>query len=138
MNLSPKNILKFYVGYDDFFNDLENQTSNAAINNIAFDVLKHGDNQYEIHVALAGINENQISLIQFDDFLKLEVEAPEFNSHENIIHKGIRNKSFNQSFRLEQNIEVEEAVIKNGILIIKLYKKELVKKLKRRIEIIEI
>ena len=138
MNLSPKNILKFYVGYDDFFNDLENQTSNTTMNNMAFDVLKHGDNQYEIHVALAGINENQISLIQFDDFLKLEVEAPEFNSHENIIHKGIRNKSFKQSFRLEQNIEVEEAVVKNGILIIKLYKKELFKKLKRRIEIIEI
>ena len=138
MNLAPKNILKFYVGYDDFFNDLENLTSNTGISNIAFDVLKHGDNQYEIHVALAGINENQISLIQFDDFLKLEVEAPEFNSHENIIHKGIRNKSFNQSFRLEQNIEVEEAVVKNGILIIKLYKKELLKKLKRRIEIVEI
>ena len=138
MNLSPKNILKFYVGYDDFFNDLENQTSNTTMNNMAFDVLKHGDNQYEIHVALAGINENQISLIQFDDFLKLEVEAPEFNSNENIIHKGIRNKSFKQSFRLEQNIEVEEAVVKNGILIIKLYKKELLKKLKRRIEIVEI
>jgi len=123
MNLSPKNILKFYVGYDDFFNDLENQTSNTAISNIAFDVLKHGDNQYEIHVALAGINENQISLIQFDDFLKLEVEAPD--------------KSFKQSFRLEQNIEVDEAIIKNGILIIKLYKREPVKKLKKRIEITE-
>ena len=137
MNLSQKNILKFYIGYDNFFNHLENQTSNAAISNIAFDVLKHGDNQYEIHVALAGINENQISLIQFDDFLKLEVEAPEFNSHENIIHKGIRNKSFKQSFRLEQNIEVDEAIIKNGILIIKLYKREPVKKLKKRIEITE-
>ena len=138
MNLTPKNILKFYVGYDDFFNDLENQTSNTGISNLAFDVLKRGDNQYEIHIALAGINENQISLIQFDDFLKLEVEAPEFNSNENIIHKGIRNKSSKQSFRLEQNIEVEEAVVKNGILIIKLYKKELLKKLKRRIEIVEI
>lgn len=137
MNLSQKNILKFYIGYDNFFNDLENQTSNTAISNIAFDVLKHGDNQYEIHVALAGINENQISLIKFDDFLKLEVEAPEFNSHENIIHKGIRNKSFKQSFRLEQNIEVDEAIIKNGILIIKLYKREPVKKLKKRIEITE-
>ena len=137
MNLSQKNILKFYIGYDNFFYDLENQTSNAAISNIAFDVLKHGDNQYEIHVALAGINENQISLIQFDDFLKLEVEAPEFNSHENIIHKGIRNKSFKQSFRLEQNIEVDEEIIKNGILIIKLYKREPVKKLKKRIEITE-
>src|SRR5210317_234642 len=137
MNLSQKNILKFYIGYDNFFNDLENQTSNTAISNIAFDVLKHGDNQYEIHVALAGINENQISLIQFDDFLKLEVEAPEFNSHENIIHKGIRNKSFKQSFRLEQNIEVDEAIMKNGILIIKLYKRKPVKKLKKRIEITE-
>ena len=61
MNLAPKNILKFYVGYDDFFDDLENLSSNTGISNIAFDVLKYGDNQYEIHVALAGINENQIS-----------------------------------------------------------------------------
>ena len=52
MNLASKNILKFYVGYDDFFNDLENLTSNTGISNIAFDVLKYGDNQYEIHVAL--------------------------------------------------------------------------------------
>ena len=138
MNLSQKNILKFYIGYDNFFNDLENLSSTNNSTNIAFDILKYDNNKYEIRVALAGINENQISLIQFDDFLKLEVEAPEFNSHENIIHKGIRNKSFKQSFRLEQNIEVDEAIIKNGILIIKLYKREPVKKLKKRIEITEI
>ena len=137
MNLSQKNILKFYIGYDNFFNDLENLSSTNNSTNIAFDILKYDNNKYEIRVALAGINENQISLIQFDDFLKLEVEAPEFNSHENIIHKGISNKSFKQSFRLEQNIEVDEAIIKNGILIIKLYKREPVKKLKKRIEITE-
>jgi len=53
------------------------------------------------------------------------------------IHKGIRNNSFKQSFRLEHNIEVKQAEIKNGILQIKLYKKEVQTKSKRKIEIIE-
>ena len=137
MNLSPKNILKFYVGYDDFFNDLENQTSNTAISNIAFDVLKHGDNQYEIHVALAGVNKDQVSIIQFNDCLTLEVKAQKIFAQNNIIHKGIRSNLFKQSFRLEQNIEVDEAEINNGILVIKLFQKEVQTKLKRKIEIIE-
>jgi molecular chaperone IbpA len=137
MNLSQKNILKFYIGYDNFFSDLENISSFNSSSNIPFDILKYDNNKYEIRVALAGVNKNQISIIHFNDFLTLEVKGQEFFPQDNIIHKGIKSNSFKQSFRLEQNIEVDEAEIKNGILGIKLFKKEVQKKLNRKIEILE-
>ena len=67
----------------------------------------------------------------------LEVKEKIKTTYEGFIHKGIRNNSIKQAFRLEQNIEVEEAELVNGILKIKLHKKEMKTKLKREIEIIE-
>lgn len=137
MNLSQKNILRFHIGYDDFFNDLERVSLDNSISNVPFDVLKYDCNKYEIHVAIAGVNEKQISIKQLGDFLVLEVNSHKSVEKNDFIHKGIRNNSFKQSFRLEHNIEVKQAEIKNGILQIKLYKKEVQTKSKRKIEIIE-
>lgn len=137
MNLSQKNILRFHIGYDDFFNDLERVSLDNSISNVPFDVLKYDCNKYEIHVAIAGVNEKQISIKQLGDFLVLEVNSQKSVKKNDFIHKGIRNNSFKQSFCLEHNIEVKQAEIKNGILQIKLYKKEVQTKSKRKIEIIE-
>ena len=137
MNLSQKNILRFHIGYDDFFNDLERVSLDNSISNVPFDVLKYDCNKYEIHVAIAGVNEKQISIKQLGDFLVLEVNSQKSVEKNDFIHKGIRNNCFKQSFRLEHNIEVKQAEIKNGILQIKLYKKEVQTKSKRKIEIIE-
>jgi len=137
MNLSQKNILRFHIGYDDFFNDLVRVSLDNSISNVPFDVLKYDCNKYEIHVAIAGVNEKQISIKQLGDFLVLEVNSQKSVEKNDFIHKGIRNNSFKQSFRLEHNIEVKQAEIKNGILQIKLYKKEVQTKSKRKIEIIE-
>ena len=67
----------------------------------------------------------------------LEVKEKIKPSFEDVIHKGISNNSIKQVFRLEQNLEVDEAELFNGILKIKLHKKEIKAKLKREIEIIE-
>ena len=60
---------------DNFFNDLENLSSINNSTNIAFDILKYDNNKYEIRVALAGVNKDQVSIIQFNDCLTLEVKA---------------------------------------------------------------
>ena len=54
-----------------------------------------------------------------------------------IIHKGIQNNSTKQVFRLEQNILVDEAELTNGILKIKLYKKDMQVSPRKIIEINE-
>lgn len=129
--------LKYYIGYNDFFDEIEKISSIKNTSNLAFDILKYDDNKYEINVALAGFSPEQIKINTINDFLILDVIQKPLSSNQDIIHKGIQNNSTKQLFRLEQNIQVDEAELKNGILKIKLYKKVVQKLLKKTIEIIE-
>ena len=129
--------LKYYIGYNDFFDEIEKISSIKNTSNLAFDILKYDENKYEINVALAGIAPDQITINTVNDFLILDVRQKPLSSNQDIIHKGIQNNSTKQLFRLEQNIQVDEAELKNGILKIKLYKKVVQKLLKKTIEIIE-
>ena len=129
--------LKYYIGYNDFFDEIEKISSIKNTSNLAFDILKYGENKYEIKVALAGIAPEQIKINTINDFLILDIIQKPLSSNQDIIHKGIQNNSTKQLFRLEQNIQVDEAELKNGILKIKLYKKVVQKLLKKTIEIIE-
>ena len=129
--------LKYYIGYNDFFDEIEKISSIKNTSNLAFDILKYDENEYEINVALAGIAPDQITINTVNDFLILDVRQKPLSSNQDIIHKGIQNNSIKQVFRLEQNIQVDEAELTNGILKVKLHKKVLQKSLRRIIEIIE-
>ena len=129
--------LKYYIGYNDFFDEIEKISSVKSTSNLAFDILKYDENKYEINVALAGIAPDQITISTVNDFLILDVRQKPLSSNQDIIHKGIQNNSTKQVFRLEQNIQVDEAELTNGILKVKLHKKVVQKSLRRIIEIIE-
>ena len=129
--------LKYYIGYNDFFDEIEKISSIKNTSNLAFDILKYDENKYEINVALAGIAPDQITISTVNDFLILDVRQKPSSSNQDIIHKGIQNNSIKQVFRLEQNIHVDEAELTNGILKVKLHKKVMQKSLRRIIEIIE-
>ena len=124
MSLEQKQIFKFYVGYDDIFNEIENLSNIKPQTNIAFDILKYDNNNYEINIALAGVTQDQITIEQLNNFLMLEVKEKTKTPFESIIHKGIRTNSVKQTFRLEQNIEVDDAELVSGILKIKLIEGE--------------
>ena len=129
--------LKYYIGYNDFFDEIEKISSVKSTSNLAFDILKYDENKYEINVALAGIAPDQITINTVNDFLILDVRQKPLSSNQDIIHKGIQNNTIKQLFRLEQNIQVDEAELTNGILKVKLHKKVVQKSLRRIIEIIE-
>ena len=129
--------LKYYIGYNDFFDEIEKISSIKNTSNLAFDILKYDENKYEINVALAGIAPDQITINTVNDFLILDVRQKPLSSNQDIIHKGIQNNTIKKLFRLEQNIQVDEAELTNGILKVKLHKKVVQKSLRRIIEIIE-
>ena len=129
--------LKYYIGYNDFFDEIEKISLIKNTSNLAFDILKYDENKYEINVALAGIAPDQITINTVNDFLILDVRQKPLSSNQDIIHKGIQNNTIKQLFRLEQNIQVDEAELTNGILKVKLHKKVLQKSVRRIIEIIE-
>ena len=137
MTLLQNKFLKYYIGYNDFFDEIDKVSSIQNKSNLAFDIIKYDYHNYEIHVALAGIEPNQIKINTVNDYLVLDVKNKALPIDKDIIHKGIQNNSTKQVFRLEQNILVDEAELTNGILKIKLYKKDIQASPRRIIEIIE-
>ena len=137
MTLLQNKFLKYYIGYNDFFDEIDKVSSIQNKSNLAFDIIKYDYHKYEIHVALAGIEPDQIKINTVNDFLVLDVKNKALSIDKDIIHKGIQNNSTKQVFRLEQNILVDEAELTNGILKIKLYKKEMQASPRRIIEITE-
>ena len=137
MTLLQNKFLKYYIGYNDFFDEIDKVSSIEKTSNLAFDIIKYDDHKYEIHVALAGIKPSQIKINTVNDYLVLDVRSKPLSVNKDVIHKGIQNNSTKQVFRLEQNILVDEAELTNGILKIKLYKKDKQTLPRKIIEIIE-
>ena len=137
MTLLQNKFLKYYIGYNEFFDEIDKVSSIEKTSNLAFDIIKYDDHKYEIHVALAGIEPSQIKINTVNDYLVLDVRNKPLSVNKDVIHKGIQNNSTKQVFRLEQKISVDEAELTNGILKIKLYKKDIQASPRKIIEIIE-
>ena len=137
MTLLQDKFLKYYIGYNEFFDEIDKVSSLEKTSNLAFDIIKYEDHKYEIHVALAGIEPSQIKINTVNDYLVLDVRNKPLSVNKDIIHRGIQNNSTKQVFRLEQKILVDEAELTNGILKIKLHKKDIQASPRKINEIIE-
>lgn len=126
MDLSP-----FYrnsIGIDRLFDRIVNQidtASNSNTNYPPYNILKTGENTYEIHVATAGFTQGEVTVNVNEGELiitgeKSEPELPEGYKYE---HHGISARRFIRTFTLDNYVEVDSAEAKDGILTIKLERK---------------
>ena len=87
-----------------------------------YNIRKIGKDDYAIEVALAGFNKNDVE-VEFEDNL-LTVRTKQVNkSGENskdgeIIHKGISQRQFARSFTIAEDVKINEAELKDGLLTI--------------------
>ena len=130
--------LKNFLGFDHIFNEIDKISLSKDISELAFDIIRYDNNMYEINIALAGINENDITINILDNILSVIIDKKTKTEPLEVIYKGINAKPIHQKFRLEDNIEVDEAELNNGILQIKLYKKKIKQKIKKIIYIRDI
>ena len=122
MSIFPPPLLKSFVGFDQLFEELSRVSEQKTSNYPAYDIYKKSESNYEINLAVAGFSINDIEIILLNDVLIIRGNKTN-KENISIIHKGIANRSFEQKFKLEQLIEVEDAHLKDGILSIKLLKK---------------
>lgn len=128
-DLLNSHILKATVGFDRFFNEMTKgqatiNTSGYPPYNLARITDKSGVEQYEMTLAVAGFTESDIEIIVEEGYLKVSgtsgVLAEEAGTEVEYIHKGIAERSFVRSIKLHEHVEVEKAVLRDGILKIKL------------------
>ena len=68
-------------------------------------------------------SENEIEIVSMQNILSITGKKNQ-NNVQNIIHKGIALRPFEKKFNLDPLMEVNEAILSQGILNIKLFKRD--------------
>ena len=123
INSLPPLVFKSFIGFDELFEEISKINPNKNSNYPAFDVIKTDEKNYEINLAVAGFSENEIEIILLQNILYIKGKKVQNNS-QNIIHKGIALRPFEKKFNLDPLMEVTEAILSQGLLNIKLLKRE--------------
>ncbi len=111
------------VGFDRLFDMLENNNLGQSQENYPpFDLIKKGDNDYCIQLAVAGFKSDEIDITAQQNVLvvtgRKSDEAEEKGG--DFIYRGIANRSFERRFALADHIQVKGADLKDGMLAIEL------------------
>src|SRR5947199_5090982 len=115
------------VGFDRLFDMLENSTVGQGQENYPpFDLIKLGDNDYRIELAVAGFKPDEIDITAQQNVLivtgrkKEEDEQGNSPGANNYVYRGIATRSFERRFALADHIQVRGADMKDGLLAIEL------------------
>ena len=123
LNSLPPLVFKSFIGFDELFDEISRINHNKDSNYPAFDVIKTDEKNYEINLAVAGFSKSEIEIISLQNILYIKGKKVQNNS-QNIIHKGIALRPFEKKFNLDPLMEVTEAILSQGLLNIKLFKRE--------------
>ena len=111
------------VGFDRLFDMLENSAGAQTQENYPpFDLIKLGDNEYRIELAVAGFKPDEIDITSQQNQLIVSGRKSEENEQQgsDYIYRGIANRSFERRFALADHIQVRGADLKDGLLSIDL------------------
>jgi molecular chaperone IbpA len=111
------------VGFDRLFDMLENSSlSQTGENYPPFDLIKLGDNDYRIELAVAGFKPDELDITAQQNVLLVTGRKKDETDEKgnNYIYRGIATRSFERRFALADHIQVRGADMKDGLLSIDL------------------
>ena len=109
------------IGFDQLFNDVERRFANSVQTNYPpYNVLKHDDNTFEIEVAVAGFDREDITIEVDQNQLTIRGQRLKDEDASKYLHRGLAARDFERSFTLADHIIVGDAELTNGILRVKL------------------
>jgi len=112
-----------FIGYDQLFEELNRTFTTAAKqdNYPPHNVIRTGDNLFQIEVAVAGFNENELDVALEGRMLTVRGERKrDTDAAQEYLHRGISGRNFERTWPLGDNMEVRGATVKNGILTVSL------------------
>ena len=117
------NLKPFTVGFDDMFDHFEHMMDDSffrgTVGNFPpYNIVKTGENTYDVELALAGFSKNDIEVEYKENLLTVRSKKQEETKDEdgNIIHRGISKRMFSKSFPIANDVEVKGAELKDGLL----------------------
>jgi len=119
------------IGFDNIFDHFENffdddQSFHTSLTSTFpfYNIVKKGNNKFDIEVALAGYDKKDI-VVEYEDNLlhiKSVKESKSDKEKDGVIHQGIAKRYFSKAFTIADDVEIEGAELKNGLLKVSLHK----------------
>jgi molecular chaperone IbpA len=119
LSLSP--LFRQSVGFDRFNDLFETLNADNDHKNVypPYDIIKNGENQYQIVMAVAGFQEADITITLENDTLKVSGKSEPTPEESTVyLHRGIARRAFERSYRLADHMKVQNASLTNGLLSI--------------------
>ena len=119
------------IGFDNLFDHFENffdddQSFHTSLTSTFpfYNIVKKGDNKFDIEVALAGYDKKDIMVEYADSVLTIKSvkETKSDKEKDGVIHQGIAKRTFSKVFTIADDVEIEGAELKNGLLKVSLKK----------------
>ncbi|MCV9943651.1 MULTISPECIES: Hsp20 family protein [unclassified Rhizobium] len=134
-NLDFSPLFRSSIGFERMLNALDAASRAETIDNWPpYDIVKTGEDEYRIAMAVAGFSQDELAIIQEQNMLV--VSGQKANGEDvQYLHRGIADRSFQRRFELADHVKVVDAGLVNGLLTIDL-KREIPEEMKpRQIEI---
>jgi len=117
------------IGFDNIFDHFENffdddQDFHSSLTSTFpfYNIVKKGNNKFDIEVALAGYDKKDI-VVEYEDnvlHIKSVKETKSDKEKDGVIHQGIAKRYFSKAFTIADDVEIEGAELKNGLLKVSL------------------
>jgi len=116
----------FSVGFDELFDHFNNTleyTVKQPTSYPPYNINKVDDLNYQIEIAIAGFSKKDIEVKYSDNQLKIKsLEKKDDDKKDTVLHRGISKRHFTRTFTLADDVVVNGAEMKDGMLYVNLEK----------------
>ena len=116
-DLSP--FYRSTVGFDRFFNLLDQATADGSPGYPPYNIERTGENAYRISVAVSGFSQAELSIVAKENTLTIKGEKTANENSGNsaeVLYRGIASRVFERVFQLADFVQVKDASLENGLL----------------------
>jgi molecular chaperone IbpA len=112
------NLSRALIGFDQIFNQrVQQANSNYPPHNI----VKYSAKEYAIEIAVAGFKKEEITVeVDQDQLVVRGVQGEVVNETKEYLHRGLASRNFEQTWTLAEYMEVKDAQVKDGMLIVEI------------------
>jgi len=116
------------VGFDNMFDHFERMFDEdmftiPTVNYPPYNIVKTGQYTYDVELALAGFSKDDIEVSYENNILSVKSkksEKSEDSDIDGVLHRGISKRYFSKAFTIADDVEIQGAELKDGLLKISL------------------
>jgi molecular chaperone IbpA len=128
-DLTP--LFRSTVGFDRMGSLLDSAFNAEAPSYPPYNIEKLDEDAYRVTMAVAGFAREDLDIVQDNNSLTVKGEQAKSEDGPQYLHRGIATRAFERRFELADHVNVVDARLENGLLVVEL-KREVPEELKPR------